>query len=90
MKFQTGACIGPYVVEEPLGQGGMGEVYRALDPRLNRQVAIKVLPDDFASDFDRLRRFDQEAKAIAQLSHPNIVQIFDVGLQENSSVQKFL
>lgn len=82
MTIEPGMRIGPYEVEALLGRGGMGEVFRALDPRLARRVAIKVLPSDFALDFERLRRFDQEARAIAQISHPNIVQVFDVGLHE--------
>jgi len=85
MAIQPGESIGPYVVEGFLGQGGMGEVYRAYDPRLERAVAIKVLPEDFASDFERLRRFDQEAKSLAQISHPHVVQIYDTGLQGDVS-----
>ena len=66
-----GACLNQYRIISTLGAGGMGEVFRARDTRLNRDVAIKVLPKDFASDPDRLRRFEQEAKTLAALSHPS-------------------
>jgi eukaryotic-like serine/threonine-protein kinase len=71
--------LGPYEIVAPLGAGGMGEVYRAKDPRLGREVAIKVLPAEFASDADRLRRFEQEARAASALNHPNILTLFDLG-----------
>jgi WD40 repeat protein len=71
--------IGPYEVVSALGAGGMGEVYRARDPRLAREVAIKVLPGSFSGDADRLRRFEQEARAAAALNHPNILAIHDIG-----------
>jgi eukaryotic-like serine/threonine-protein kinase len=74
-----GTRLGPYEITGLLGAGGMGEVYRARDPRLDRIVAIKVLPPAFSSDPDRLHRFHQEARAIASLNHPNICQIYDVG-----------
>jgi eukaryotic-like serine/threonine-protein kinase len=77
---QAGTRIGPYEVIGLLGAGGMGEVYRARDTRLGRDVAIKVLPAEFASDPERLRRFEQEARAVAALNHPNILAIFDVGV----------
>ena len=76
--------LGPYEIIAPLGAGGMGEVYRARDPRLARDVAIKVLPAAFSSDRDRLARFEQEARAAAALNHPNILAVFDVGLQDGS------
>src|ERR1700738_5277209 len=75
----TGTRLGPYEVLGPLGAGGMGEVYRARDTRLERDVAIKVLPEPFATDSDRLRRFEHEARAIAGLNHPHICQLHDVG-----------
>src|SRR6266849_9711162 len=71
--------LGPYEVVGPLGAGGMGEVYRARDTRLGREVAVKVLPEPFASSPDRLARFEREAKAVAALSHPNILAIHDYG-----------
>src|SRR5262245_58862326 len=81
MTLAPGVRIGAYEIVQLLGQGGMGEVYRAHDPRLDREVAIKVLPSAFAGDADRLRRFEQEARAAAALSHPNILAVYDVGLQ---------
>ena len=74
-----GRTLGVYEVVAKLGQGGMGEVYRATDPRLGRQVAIKVLPAEFAADPDRLSRFEQEARAAAALNHPHIAAVFDIG-----------
>jgi Tol biopolymer transport system component len=82
MALSAGARLGPYLIAAPLGAGGMGEVYRARDTRLNRDVAIKVLPDLFAGDRDRRDRFDREAQAVAALSHPNILAIHDVGVQD--------
>ena len=79
MSLAAGSRLGPYEIVSPLGAGGMGEVYRARDTRLHRDVAVKVLPDAFAADPDRVRRFQQEARAVAALSHPHICQIFDVG-----------
>lgn len=79
-----GTTISHYRIEEKIGAGGMGEVYRAHDPRLNRDVAIKILPEAFAADADRLRRFEQEARAAAALNHPNIVAIYDVGTWANA------
>src|SRR5581483_9970965 len=75
------ACtkLGPYEVVEPLGAGGMGEVYRARDLRLNREVAVKILPESVASDADRLHRFELEARAIGALNHPNVLAVHDVG-----------
>ncbi|MBK6797493.1 MAG: hypothetical protein IPG76_12110 [Acidobacteria bacterium] len=72
MTFTTGTKLGAYEILAPIGKGGMGEVWRARDTRLNREVAIKVLPADFANDADRLRRFEQEALATSALNHPNI------------------
>jgi serine/threonine protein kinase len=79
MTLTAGTRLGPYEVLSPLGAGGMGEVYRAHDARLGRDVAIKILPEGFAADADRLRRFEQEARAAAALNHPNILHILDVG-----------
>jgi len=75
----SGTKVGPYEIQSPLGAGGMGEVYRARDSRLGRDVAIKILPESFAQDADRLRRFEQEARAVAALNHPNILAVFDIG-----------
>jgi eukaryotic-like serine/threonine-protein kinase len=80
-----GTSLGPYSILGSIGAGGMGEVYRARDPRLGREVAIKVLPPQFAADADRLRRFEQEARAAAALNHPNILAIYDLGTQPNGS-----
>jgi len=84
MPLVLGAHIGPYEILAPLGAGGMGEVYRARDARLGRDVAIKVLPASFSSDPDRLRRFEQEAHASGALNHPNILAIYDIGTHEGS------
>ena len=82
MTLAAGRRLGPYEILSPLGAGGMGEVYRARDPRLERDVAIKVLPEHFVEDEDSLTRFQTEAKAIAALSHPSIVAVFDTGEQD--------
>ena len=79
MTVFPGARLGPYEIVGQIGAGGMGEVYRAKDPRLSRDVAIKVLPASFSSDADRLRRFEQEAKAAGLLNHPNITIVYDIG-----------
>src|ERR671936_2402152 len=84
MSVIAGTRLGPYEILAPLGAGGMGEVYRARDSRLGREVAIKVLPAAFSSDADRLRRFEQEARAAGMLNHPNILTIYDVGTHEGS------
>jgi Tol biopolymer transport system component len=76
MMLTAGTRLGPYVIDTPLGAGGMGEVYRAHDSVLNRDVAIKVLPELFAADSDRLARFEREAQTLAVLNHPNIAQVF--------------
>lgn len=73
-----------YRIVSKIGAGGMGEVYRAHDARLDRKVAIKVLPPDFAADKDRLQRFEQEAKATSALNHPNILTVYDIGEYEGS------
>jgi len=82
MSIQPGASFGPYEIVGSLGAGGMGEVYRARDSRLNRDVAIKILPQSFAADPDRRARFEREAQTIASLSHPNILAIFDTGIHD--------
>ena len=79
MTLTAGARLGPYEIVSAIGAGGMGEVYRARDPRLRRDVAIKVLPVAFSADADRLHRFEQEARAAAALNHPNILAVFDIG-----------
>jgi hypothetical protein len=80
----SGTRLGPYEIEGLLGAGGMGEVYRAKDGRLAREVALKVLPASFAADPERLRRFEREARSAGQLNHPNIVAIYDVGVAGNA------
>jgi Tol biopolymer transport system component len=79
-----GTRLGPYEVVAPLGAGGMGEVYRARDARLGREVAIKLLPAAFSADPDRLRRFEQEARSAGLLNHPNVLAIYDVGVHEGA------
>src|SRR5262245_27326114 len=78
------ATLNQYQITASIGAGGMGEVFRARDTRLNRDVAIKVLPKDFVSDGDRLRRFEQEAKTLAALNHPNVLTVFDAGVHEGA------
>ncbi len=82
MSLSSGTRLGPYEIRGSLGRGGMGEVYRAADTRLGREVAIKILPADTAGDPDSIRRFEKEARAVASLSHPHIVPLFDVGEAE--------
>lgn len=84
MRLVPGTRLGPYQVVAPLGAGGMGEVYRAKDSRLARDVAIKILPATLAADPDRLRRFEQEARAAGMLNHPNILTVYDIGSHEGS------
>ncbi|MCH7960277.1 MAG: serine/threonine protein kinase, partial [Candidatus Hydrogenedentes bacterium] len=84
MAIQTGDRLGAYEIQSPLGAGGMGEVYRARDTRLDRDVAIKVLPDDFKNDPVTRARFDREAKAVAALNHSNILTIYDVGSDDGT------
>jgi eukaryotic-like serine/threonine-protein kinase len=79
MKLATGTRLGPYELVSLLGAGGMGEVYRARDTRLNREVAVKILPVSFANDADRLLRFEQEARATSALNHANILTVYDIG-----------
>jgi serine/threonine protein kinase len=82
MALGSGTRLGPYEILSLLGAGGMGEVYRARDTRLGRDVALKILPESFAREPDRLRRFEQEARAVAALNHPNILAIHDIGQQD--------
>jgi serine/threonine protein kinase len=79
MPLVAGTRLGSYEVLSPLGAGGMGEVYRARDTRLDRDVAIKILPADVAEDAARLQRFENEARAAAALNHPNILALYDIG-----------
>jgi serine/threonine-protein kinase len=85
MPLASGSHLGPYAILGPLGAGGMGEVYRALDERLQRQVAIKVLQPELAGDPQALQRFLREARAVAALSHPNILAIHDVGMEDGTA-----
>src|SRR5437870_13057419 len=79
MSLSTGTKLGSYEIVSPLGAGGMGEVYRARDARLGREIAIKVLPSALASDPDRRQRFEQEARSASALNHPNILTVYDIG-----------
>jgi Tol biopolymer transport system component len=79
MSLASGSKLGPYEIKAPLGAGGMGEVYRAHDSRLGRDVAIKIIPAEYSADSERVRRFEQEARSTAALNHPNIVAVFDIG-----------
>jgi eukaryotic-like serine/threonine-protein kinase len=84
MSIAAGTRLGPYEILAPLGAGGMGEVWRARDTRLDRTVALKVLPADFANDTDRLKRFEQEARATSALNHPNILTVHDFGSHQGA------
>ncbi len=84
MTLASGTKLGPYEILSPIGAGGMGEVYRARDTRLKREVAVKVLPTAFAADAERLKRFEQEAQAASALNHPNILSIYDLGTHEEA------
>ena len=79
MALISGTKLGPYEIQSPLGSGGMGEVYRAIQSSLGRQVAIKVLPAEKVADPERKQRFVQEAKSASSLNHPNIITIYDIG-----------
>src|SRR5258708_30954965 len=85
MPLSAGMMLGPYEIQSPLGAGGMGEVYRALDSRLARTVAIKVLPEHLSKHPEAKERLDREARAISSLSHPNICHLYDVGQQDGVS-----
>src|SRR5215470_15005408 len=83
--LSPGTKLGPYEIVAPLGAGGMGEVYRARDTKLNRDVALKVVPEAFAKDAERMARFQREAQVLASLNHPNIAAIY--GLEESGGVR---
>jgi eukaryotic-like serine/threonine-protein kinase len=85
MALTSGTKLGPYEVLSPLGAGGMGEVYRARDTRLDRIVAIKILPEHLSGNIEARQRFDREARAISALSHPHICHLYDVGEQNSTS-----
>src|SRR5262245_34054338 len=85
MALTEGTRLGPYEIVAPLGAGGMGEVYKARDTRLDRSVAVKILPAALASDQQFRERFDREARAISQLSHPHICTLHDVGEHEGTA-----
>src|SRR5579864_1146397 len=84
MPLASGTKLGQYEILAPLGAGGMGEVYRARDPQLGRDVAIKILPSSWSADPERLRRFEQEARAAAALNHPNILAVYQLGTHEGT------
>jgi len=85
MPLAPGFKLGPYEILAPLGKGGMGEVYRARDARLGRDVAVKVLPDDLAGDPHALKRFEREARTVGAISHPNILALYNVGSEQGVS-----
>jgi eukaryotic-like serine/threonine-protein kinase len=85
MPLAPGTKLGPYEIASPLGAGGMGEVYRARDTRLDRTVAVKILPSHLSSNLEAKQRFDREARTISSLSHPNVCQLYDVGSQDGTS-----
>src|SRR5262245_24631408 len=85
MLLTAGSRLGPYEIQSALGAGGMGEVYKARDTRLDRTVAIKILPDTLAADSQFRERFDREARAISQLTHPSICTLFDVGEHQGTA-----
>ena len=87
MSLSPGTKLGPYEIQAPLGAGGMGEVYRARDTRLERIVAIKVLPSRLSSDPDLNQRLEREARAISSLNHPHICALYDIGTQEGIDFQ---
>ena len=86
MPLANGDKLGPYEILSPLGAGGMGEVYKARDTRLDRSVAVKVLPEHIAKREDLRARFEREARAVASLNHPNICTLFDIGVQDGTKI----
>ena len=92
MGITAGTRLGPYEIVSPLGAGGMGEVYRATDTRLDRTVAVKILPEHLASNSEARQRFEREARTISSLNHPNICVLHDIGAQNGTSflVMEFL
>jgi len=92
MLLATGTKLGPYEIEAPLGAGGMGEVYKARDTRLDRTVAVKILPAHLSGDPLLRQRFEREAKAVSSLNHPHICTLYDVGSQDGTDylVMEFL
>src|SRR5271155_5361183 len=88
MPLAPGTRLGSYEILAPLGAGGMGEVYRARDTKLDRDVAVKILPDAFAQDPERLARFEREAKVLASLNHPNIAHIY--GIEDGALVMELV
>src|SRR5262249_7250376 len=88
MLLSVGTRLGPYAILAPIGAGGMGEVYRARDTRLDRDVALNILPEAFAGDADRMARFEREAKLLAALNHPNIAAIY--GLEQSALVMELV
>src|SRR5690349_18372736 len=92
MPLTSGTKLGPYEIQAPLGSGGMGEVYRALDPRLDRTVAVKVLASHLSSSPELRQRMEREARAISSLNHPHICQLYDIGSQDGTDylVMEFL
>src|SRR6185295_11403559 len=84
MSLVPGTKLGRYEIRSKIGEGGMGEVFRARDEKLNREVAIKVLPSDLSENTERLHRFEQEAQAAGALNHPNILAVYDVGVHERA------
>src|SRR3954470_20179753 len=85
MTITPGTRLGPYEIVSPIGAGGMGQVFRARDPRLGREVALKILPPEMSGDSARRARFEQEARAAAALNHPNITGLHDVGEEQGVS-----
>src|SRR5215469_1839193 len=92
MVLASGAKLGPYEIVAPLGAGGMGEVYRARDTRLDRTVAVKVLPAHLSSSAELKARFEREARTVSSLNHPHICQLYDIGSQDGTAflVMEFL